>query len=80
MAKTIKVNDEVYISEKDLIDAMTRACVVYTTTDDPVVSNDEANQVSAYIDFLNRGGLTSTLRKFKSVYVNERFITRTLGV
>ena len=79
MANFVQVDGERYISEKLLIEAMTKACVVYTTTDDPVVSNDEANQVAAYIDYLKRGGLISTLNKFKDKYVSERFVKRTLG-
>ena len=79
MANIVHVDGERYISESLLIESMAKACVAYTTTDDPVVSNDEANQVAAYIDYLRRGGLISTLNKFKETYVTERFIKRTLG-
>lgn len=79
--KTIVVDGKKFVSEDALVEAMVRACVRYTTTDDIAVDEYEAARVSVFQSLMNEmTELSSMMTKFREKYVSERFVKRTLGV
>lgn len=81
IGKTVIMDGKKFISEDALVEAMVKACVRYTNTDDISVDEYEAARVAHFQSFMNEmTELSSAMAKFKEKYVNERFIKRTLGV
>lgn len=81
IGKTIIVDGKKFISEDALVEAMVKACVRYTNTENVIVDEYEAARVSHYQSFMDEmPELSSTMNKFKEKYVSERFINRTLEV
>lgn len=81
IGKSIVVDGKKFISEDALIEAMVKASVQYTTTDDIAVDEYEAARVSCFQSLMNETTeLSSLMTKFRERYVSERFIKRTLGV
>lgn len=79
--KTIVVDGKKFVSEDAMVEAMVKACVRYTTTDDIAVDEYEAARVSVFQSLMNEmTELSSMMSKFRERYVSERFIKRTLGV
>ncbi len=81
MADWIMIDGFIYINEDELVKAMVKSCIEYTSTDDYTVEGSEAEAVRECQSILNYGVFPKSLaEKFKSMYVKERFIRRTLGV
>lgn len=81
IGKTVIVDGKKFISEDALIEAMVKACIEYTTVDDISVDEYESTRVSCYQSMIrNMTEMSSTMNKFRELYVRERFIKRTIGV
>ena len=78
MANYITVDGINYVNTNLLIDKMVQGCVMYTDINDYDVMDDESNTVRAYQQLVRRMKIPNLEEKFKSKYVNERFIKRTL--
>jgi len=81
MADWISVDGFNYINEDELVRAMVKSCIEYTSTDDYTVEGAEREAVRECQSILNYGVFPKSFQeKFKAMYVKERFIRRTLGV
>lgn len=81
IGKSVIMDGKKFISEDALVEAMVKACVRYTNTDEISVDEYEAARVSCFQSLMNEmPEMSSLMTKFKERYVSERFIKRTLGV
>ena len=80
MANYVIVDGKKFISEDYLVTEMVKACVLNSDTSDLEVFDGERELVNSYQYLLNRMNFPTTKTMFHDLYVNERFIKRTLGV
>lgn len=80
MANYVIVDGKKFISEDYLVTEMVKACVIQTTTSDLEVMDGEREMVTSYQYLLDRMNFPTTRDKFHNLYVQERFVKRTLGV
>lgn len=78
MEGVLVINGESFINVDALVKSMVKECVLYTDVNDYEVSQDEANTVRAFQSLLKNFKAGIFERKFKEVYVRERFVKRTM--
>ena len=81
--KTVVVDGQEYVSVDLMIEEMVRECVIWTDVNDIEVGEIERYRISAYqilLEDMQKVSFPGLQKKFKDMYIKERFIERTLGV